>query len=214
MAMTQKLFWNDPYQTQLTTRVARVSGQQVWLEQTIFYAFSGGQESDSGTVGNYTVLDASKQGFDIVYTLADTHDLKVGQSVVVQIDWARRYKLMRLHFAAEMTLQWVYQYCPGIERVGAHIGEDKARIDFAREGSIAVLFEDLLREIAQLTNADRPIVTAFEDESKQRRYWKVEGFAQMACGGTHPRSTAEIGEIRLKRKNIGKGKERIEITLA
>jgi Ser-tRNA(Ala) deacylase AlaX len=35
----------------------------------------------------------------------------------------------------------------------------------------------------------------------------------MACGGTHPRSTAEVGALRLKRKNIGKGKERIEISL-
>lgn len=212
--MTQKLFWDDPYQTQLTTRVTGVSGQQVWLEQTIFYAFSGGQESDSGTIGTYPVLEARKEGLDIVYTLADAHDLQVGAIVDVHIDWDRRYKLMRLHFAAEMILQCVYQFCPGIERIGAHIAQDKSRIDFARDGSIAVLFPQLEQAAAELVSAGSPIITAFEDEPNQRRYWKVEGFATMACGGTHPRTTAEIGGIKLKRKNIGKGKERIEITLA
>lgn len=212
--MTQKLFWDDPYQTQLTTRVAGVSGQQVRLEQTIFYAFSGGQESDHGTIGAYPVLEARKDGLDIVYTLPDTHDLQVGSVVEVHIDWDRRYKLMRLHFAAEMILQCVYQRCPGIERIGAHIGEDKSRIDFARDGSIAVLFPELEQAAAGLVEAGSPIITAFEDEPSQRRYWKVEGFASMPCGGTHPRTTAEIGGIKLKRKNIGKGKERIEISLA
>lgn len=212
--MTQKVFWDDPYQTQLTTRVSGVSGQQVRLEHTIFFAFSGGQESDTGTIGAYAVLEASKQGLDIVYTLPDTHDLRVGDVVEVRIDWSRRYRLMRLHFAAEMILQYVYRYCPGIERIGAHIAEDKSRIDFARDGSIAEFFPELQREAAALVDAASPIVTAFEDEPNQRRFWKVDGFAQMACGGTHPRTTAEIGEIKLKRKNIGKGKERIEITLA
>jgi Ser-tRNA(Ala) deacylase AlaX len=48
--VTGKLFWTDPYQTTLTTTVARVEGAQVWLQDTIFYAFSGGQESDAGTI--------------------------------------------------------------------------------------------------------------------------------------------------------------------
>ncbi|MNW15619.1 Threonyl and Alanyl tRNA synthetase second additional domain protein [compost metagenome] len=64
-----------------------------------------------------------------------------------------------------------------------------------------------------MLSADLPIITAFSDEAAQRRYWHVEGFARMACGGTHPRSTGEIGALKLKRKNTGKGKERIEITL-
>lgn len=212
--MTQKIFWQDPYLSELNTAVAAVRGDQVYLQSTIFFAFSGGQESDAGTLGGYPVLAAAKDGLDIVYTLPSGHALVAGDAVALRIDWERRYRLMRLHFAAEMILQLVYQHCPGIERIGAHISADKARIDFARDDSIAVLFPVLEQEAGALVAAGKPIVTAFTDELAQRRYWEVEGFARMACGGTHPRSTAEIGALTLKRKRLGKGKERIEITLA
>ncbi|MFK4445920.1 alanyl-tRNA synthetase [Caballeronia udeis] len=211
--MTQKVFWSAPYQTELDTVLTQVSGDQVQVEQTVFFAFSGGQESDAGTIGGYPVLLAENQGMNIVYTLPPGHTLKVGDRVTLRIDWDRRYKLMRLHFAAEMVLQLVYKHRPGIERIGAHISPDKARIDFASETSLAALFPVIEQEAGFLTKDDRPILTAFSDEQAGHRYWEVEGFARMACGGTHPRSTAEVGPVRLKRKNTGKGKERIEITL-
>ncbi|AIY43976.1 Alanyl-tRNA synthetase domain protein [Collimonas arenae] len=212
--MVDKLFWQDPYLTALKTKVAAVDDERVRLEETIFFAFSGGQESDAGTIAGHSVLSAEKEGLDIVYTLPAGHGLQAGSDVEIVIDWERRYRLMRLHFAAEMVLQLVYKLRPGIERIGAHISADKARVDFAHEGSIATLFPEIEREAAALSNASRPIVTAFTDEAAQRRYWEVAGFARMACGGTHPRTTAEIGVLKLKRKNTGKGKERIEISLA
>jgi alanyl-tRNA synthetase len=211
--MTQKVFWSAPYQTKLDTVVTQVVGDRVQVEKTIFFAFSGGQESDSGTLGGHPVLVAEKQGLDIAYTLPPEHNLKVGDQVALRIDWDRRYRLMRLHFAAEMVLQLVYKHRPGIERIGAHISRDKARIDFASEVSLAPLLPTIEQEAAFLTKGGLPIVTAFSDEQAERRYWEVEGFARMACGGTHPRTTAEIGLLKLKRKNTGKGKERIEVTL-
>jgi Ser-tRNA(Ala) deacylase AlaX len=211
--MSKKQFWNDAYQTELATVVTAVVGDRVQVAETILFAFSGGQESDAGTLGGFPVLLACKQGLDIVYTLPPEHTLKVGDRVEQRIDWERRYKLMRLHFAAEMILQLVYRHRPGIERIGAHISADKARVDFASEESLGGLLPQLEREAAALIEADRPIVTAFSDEANERRYWEVEGFASMGCGGTHPRSTGEVGPLRLKRKNTGKGKERIEITL-
>ena len=62
--------------------------------------------------------------------------------------------------------------------------------------------------------ADVEIVSGFEDEATERRYWEVPGFARVACGGTHPRRTGEVGAIVLSRKNPGRGVERIEIRLA
>jgi Ser-tRNA(Ala) deacylase AlaX len=103
--MTVKTFWVDPYQTSLVTRVATVAGADITLDATIFFAFSGGQESDHGTIGGHPVLTAQKLGQDLVYTLAGGHGLAVGQQVRVEIDWARRYQLMRLHFAAELVLE-------------------------------------------------------------------------------------------------------------
>ncbi|TDR82860.1 alanyl-tRNA editing protein [Paludibacterium purpuratum] len=214
LSMTRKLFWQDPYRSTLDTHVVAVDDTRIRLAETIFFAFSGGQESDHGTIGGQPVLAAEKDGFDIVYTLAEGHGLQVGDAVTVGIDWPRRYRLMRLHFAGEMVLQLVYQSVPGIQRIGAHIAPDKARIDFALESNIAQLFSVIERRVAELVQQDLPIVTAYHDEANQRRYWKVAGFAEMACGGTHPRTTGEVGRLSLKRKNQGKGKERIEITLA
>lgn len=211
--MTHKIFWSAPYQTELDTVITHLDGDQVQVADTIFFAFSGGQESDAGTLGGHPVLKAEKRDMSIVYTLPTGHGLQVGDAVNMKIDWERRYRLMRLHFAAEMVLQLVYQLRPGIERIGAHIAADKARVDFASESSLAPLFGDIEAATQSLVAAGLPIVTAFSDEQAGRRYWEVEGFARMACGGTHPRTTAEVGKIRLKRKNTGKGKERIEIML-
>ena len=212
--MVRKIFWLDAYRTAHKTRIAGVDNQRVRLEETIFFAFSGGQESDAGSVGGRPVLLAEKEGLDIVYTLPPDHGLQTGDEVEVLIDWDRRYRLMRLHFAAEMVLQIVYQLRPGIERIGAHISPDKARIDFALDASIAALFPQIEAEVAALSAADLPIVTEFADEAAERRHWEVHGFARMSCGGTHPRTTAEVGAIKLKRRNTGRGKERIEITLS
>ncbi|KVW18550.1 alanyl-tRNA editing protein [Burkholderia cepacia] len=211
--MTQKVFWDDPYRTTLDTVVTHVDGERVQVDATIFFAFSGGQESDAGSLGGYQVIRAEKQGLDIVYTLPHDHSLSVGDRVTWRIDWVRRYRLMRLHFAAEMVLQLVYRLRPGIERIGAHIGQDKARIDFASDTSLSPLFPEIESAAADLSMRDLRIVTGFSDVDAQRRFWTVDGFATMACGGTHPASTGEIGMLALKRRNTGKGKERIEVML-
>ena len=63
----KKLFWVNPYQTELKTKVSSVDGNKVTLEETIFFAFSGGQESDHGSIGGYEVLEAKKVGKEIFY---------------------------------------------------------------------------------------------------------------------------------------------------
>lgn len=209
--MTKKIFWEDPYLTELETIVETVHGNQITLKETIFYAFSGGQESDSGTIANYPVLEAKKVGKQIYYTLQSEHQLKPGDSVLVKIDWARRYQLMRLHFAAEVVLELVYQRMPKIEKIGAHIAQDKARIDFKWENNISSLIEGLQVSVQDIIDADENIISAFSDESNERRYWKIHAFSQVPCGGTHIKRTGEIGKIHLKRRNRGKGIERIEI---
>jgi alanyl-tRNA synthetase len=211
--MTKKIFWENPYQTSLQTAIATVNGAEVTVDATIFYAFSGGQESDRGSIAGQPVLEARAQGFDIVYTLPGQHGLVPGQRVLVEIDWERRYRLMRLHFAAELVLALFYREHPGIEKIGAHIGEDKARIDFAWPKSIAALLPGIASAANSLIVSDQKIKSAFDDVENERRYWKIEGFARMPCGGTHLKRTGEIGPIKLKRDNIGRGRERVEIYL-
>lgn len=207
--MTAKLFWQDPYQTSLLTRVRAVRGDEVSLVETIFYANSGGQESDAGTINGWPVLEARKEGLDIWYRLP--HEVAVGEPAQVEVDWPRRYALMRLHFAAELVLELAYRARPGIEKIGAHIAATKSRIDFLMDQPISPLLPALTEQAQALIDADHAIVSAFSDEAAQRRYWEIEGFGRVSCGGTHLRRTGEIGRLRLKRNNIGQGKERIEI---
>jgi len=211
--VTNKLFWEDPYQTHLTTTVSEVAGDLVMLESTIFFAQSGGQESDAGTIAGLPVLTARKEGLEISYQLPPDHRLQVGQLVEVEIDWLRRYCLMRLHFAAEIVLELVYRKFPGIEKIGAHIGSEKARIDFVAEENFNTHIPELESDANELIQRDLTIISEFSDEGSERRYWQIEGFSKVPCGGTHMRSTAEVGEIRLNRRNPGKGKERIEVRL-
>ena len=209
--MTEKRFWSDPYQTTLDTRISWVDGDCIRLQETIFYAFSGGQESDTGTIGGHPVLEASKSSLDIEYRLAGGHGLKHNDPVRVEIDWDRRYRLMRLHFAAELVLEVVYRQLGAVEKLGAHIAADKARIDFYWPENIAPRFQNIVAEAQGTIDRDLEIVSAFSDEKNQVRYWEIEGFARVPCGGTHLKRTGEVGGITLKRKNIGKGKERIEV---
>lgn len=212
--MTKKVFWNDPYRTGLETSVTGVDGDDVTVAETIFFAESGGQESDAGTIGGAPVLAACWQGREIVYTLAAGHGLAPGDRVAIRIDWDRRYRLMRLHFAAELVLELVCRARPGIGKIGAHIAQDKARIDFTLDENISALFPEVEAQVAAIAAADMPITSAFSDAANERRYWQIEGFAQVPCGGTHLRRTGEVGAAALKRRNIGKSKERVEIRLA
>ena len=209
--MTKKIFWKDPYLTQLDTLITSVKDTDITVEQTVFFAFSGGQESDDGTIGNSRVLQARTDGKEIVYTLENGHGLKPGDQVNMKIDWKRRYMLMRLHFAAEIVLELVYQKLGSIKKIGAHIAQDKARIDFEWDGNISKALPDIQKEALRMIEANQEIVSAFSDEEKEKRYWEINGFAKVPCGGTHLKKTGEIGKIELKRKNPGKGKERIEI---
>ncbi|KEQ23356.1 alanine--tRNA ligase-related protein [Paenibacillus tyrfis] len=212
--MVEKVFWTNPYLTELNTRVTSANGDDITVEQTIFYAFSGGQESDSGMIGGFSVQQARKDGQEIIYTLEEGHGLKVGHQVIMTIDWNRRYRLMRLHFAAEVILELAYKYLEGIEKIGAHIAQDKARIDFLWHENISNSFPFIEKESRKIIEANLDIVSAFSDEENGRRYWEVNGFSRVPCGGTHLKKTGEVGEIKLKRNNIGKGKERIEIYIS
>ncbi len=210
--MTQKVFWQDTYLTELTTTITHIDGTDVELASTIFYAESGGQESDSGSIGGIPVIKAEKQGLSIRYTLAHQPDFNLGDEVVIKIDWPRRYALMKLHFAAEVVLELITQNY-ALEKIGAHISQDKSRIDFLTSQPISPLLADIQQQAQAIIDSDQTIESDFSDIQQQRRYWKVAGFAQVPCGGTHLKRTAEVGQIRLKRKNIGKGKERVEISL-
>ena len=181
--MTRFLFWEDPYLRACETTIASVEADTVTLRDTIFFAFAGGQESDLGTIAGRPVFKATQVGRDIRYTLPADHGLAAGQPVRVEIDWARRYRLMRLHFAAELVLELIGREVPDIEKVGAHISPEKARIDFRFDRNISGYLPAVAAAARSIIAADLPIVSAWSDESNLRRFWEIPGFARVACGG-------------------------------
>ncbi len=209
----KKIFWDDPYLTHLDTHISSVTGNVLTFRETIFFACSGGQDSDAGTVNGLPILRAEKAGKEIRYTVPEGHGLTEGAPARLAIDWERRYRLMRLHFAAELVLELVCQNYNHPEKVGANISEDRARVDFLWEGNITAIFPELQRRLQELVAADLPITSCFSDAGNEIRYWEVAGFARVPCGGTHLRRTGEIGPVRLRRRNPGSGRERIEIEL-
>lgn len=208
----RKIFWDNPYQSLLETSVVSVDNNYVLFEETIAFSFSGGQESDRAYVNGLTIVHSVIQGNLIYYVLPDEHGFQPGDVVTMKIDWPRRYRLMRLHFAAELVLELVRQELK-LKKIGAHIAANKARIDFCCDKNISFLFEAILHDYNKLIQKDLKINTGFSDIQNQKRFWEIEGFCKVACGGTHVKSTSEVGFIRLKRVNIGSGKERIEIQL-
>ena len=123
----------------------------------------------------------------------------------------RRFGLMRHHFAAEMVLQLAYQKAPGIVRIGAHIAPQRARIDFEYASALTDLAIEAEREANALVQSNRPILTGFSNEPSQRRFWRVEGFAEMSCGERIHARPARSAIVKVRRRNPGKGKERLEI---
>ncbi len=208
----KKIFWENPYQHTLETHVTSVDGNRVLFDATIAYSFAGGQESDKAWVNGIPILDSMREGNLIYYTLPEEHGLSAGDAVTMTIDWPRRNRLMRLHFAAELILEIVTQNYHW-EKVGAHIAETKSRIDFKSDVNASTLFDAILTQYNEIIRNNLSIEKGYSDIENQRRYWKIEGFAQVPCGGTHVDTTSEVGYVTLKRDRPGKGIERIEIRL-
>lgn len=227
----KKTFWIDPYLSKLETKIKTLQGNEVVLEETIGYSESGGQESDKITLNGIPVT-ASRMDktfpFYIYYTLPEGHGLSIEDRVTMEIDWFRRNRLMRLHFACELVLVLMNRLFnktrDGIElkpsdidtvikKRGAHMSETGARVDFECSTPISEYFPTLMEEYNKIIEADLPIEKGYLNEEKEIRYWRLPNIATVPCGGTHVRSTREVGAITLKRDRANKGVERIRITL-
>ena len=209
---TERLFYKDPYMKETEAKVEEINGKEVVLDKTIFFAFSGGQASDRGTINRIPVVDVRKENHKIVHVLEREPDFKKGETVTLKLEWERRYNLMKLHSAAHLV------YYPFVEElgkpkiIGSNVNPDKARIDFLYDKPITEKIPKIEEKVNQMISQGLEIKTENDEKDPEKRWWRCNGKG-MPCGGTHVRNTSEIGKIKLKRKNIGAGKERVEIAL-
>ncbi len=209
----KKLFWDNPYLTNCNAKITSIDGMKVNLDQTIFYAFSGGQASDLGTIGGINVVEAIEEDKEnIVYVLEKEPNFEVGYEVEVIIDGERRRKIRNLHSAAHIVCYFVEKKLGKLECIGSNVSVDKARLDYLFEGSISEHLTEIEVKVNDFISDSNEVVIKNDDEKPELRWW-ICGEMKMLCGGTHVKNTKEICKVKLKRKNIGSGKERIEVTL-
>jgi len=211
---TLRLYWIDPYISQFKATVESIMGRDVVLDGTYFYPQGGGQIYDTGTISGLKVVSVRREDDQILHTLESEPTFQVGSEVECRIDWDRRYKIMRLHSAAHL-LYYSMQEEFGEECKPASPGltdDTKSREDYLfKEKPDPLRLQRVEERVNDLVRAKLTINTWSEGET---RYWKIDPYPAMLCGGTHPKNTSEIGTVKVSRgKKPGAGKERIEITL-
>lgn len=214
MLETIRLYDDDPYLKKIEARVVNINGNQVEFDKTIFYPESGGQTGDTGTIGGVRVLDTHICNGRIFHETESPLQVFLGRTVEIELDWGRRYRIMKLHSASHLMEYFLFQKLGPLDRLGSSVDEKKDRSDYAYEGRLTS--EDLVA-VGEETNAfigeGYDITIESDPDQPGKRIWRC-GYIEMPCGGTHVMNTSEIGSIKLKRKNPGKGKERVETSLS
>jgi misacylated tRNA(Ala) deacylase len=231
--MTKELFRKDSYLKECDADVTAVEGQAVAVDRTVFYPLGGGQPGDTGSItwpaGNVRIIDTRYgDSGEILHVVEEGGPLPpVGETVHLQLDWERRYRHMRMHTAMHL-LGAVLRY--GV--TGGNISAEKSRLDFDMEDSVdKEAVADAMQALVEADHAIscRWISDAELDENPELvrtmsvqpprgkgevRLLEIEGVDLQPCGGTHLKSTAEVGKVRIgKVEKKGRRNRRVNIHL-
>jgi misacylated tRNA(Ala) deacylase len=231
--VTEELFREDSYLRNCDAAVVAIDGNSLTLDRTVFYPLGGGQPGDTGTLswdgGSAAIVD-TRYGEDgsISHYLEEGAAIpSVGDTVHVELDWDRRYRHMRMHTAMHL-LGTVLHY--GV--TGGNISAEKSRLDFDMEESVdkdavGAALQKLVSEnhavscrwISEEELDSQPELVRTMSVRPPRgkgsiRLLEIEGVDLQPCGGTHLKSTAEVGAVRIgKVENKGKHNRRVNIHL-
>lgn len=216
--MAEKIFHQNAYDTACNSKVVAVEGNAVILDRTVFYGESGGQPGDTGTLNSVKVIETKVREGDkeILHVVEDASKFKPGDEVSGMIDWERRLRIMRTHTALHLIYQVAEMLFGKCSSTGSGIkGSGEGHVDISAEKRIAgELVQQLEAKCNEAIAKGASVSAFFDEERKDYRYIQILGFEKMPCGGTHVKDILEIGAIKLKRENVGKGKDRIVVTLS
>ncbi len=236
---TECLFRDDSYLRDCEARVVAVTEQGgAVLDRTVFYAASGGQPGDSGIL---TLADGRQVPIaTAVYTDAAKTEIahvpapgaaafKAGDRVTATIDWDKRHARMRMHTALHL-LSAALPYAV----TGGSVGESESRLDF--DIPEAGLDKDAITaQVNEMIASNAPVTSRWISDAEleanpglvktmsvkppkgtgQVRLIEIEGLDLQPCGGTHVRSTAEIGKVLVTQiEKKGKQNRRVRLALA
>lgn len=221
----------DSYQKEFNAQVTKVEGNFIVLGKSLFYPSSGGQPHDTGKImkdnRKFNVIFVKKLSQDISHEV-DKPGLQVGDHVKCIIDWDRRYKLMKGHTSAHIVSEIIHKKTQALI-TGNQIDLDKIRIDFSLDNFDKEKFKEYIEEANQIIQQDLPISISFttRDEAmklpqisklakglpefiKDIRLVSIGNFDIQADGGTHVKSTKEIGTLEfINAENKGKNNRRL-----
>ena len=235
--MRELLFRDNAYLRSCGARAIAADPAGIRLDRTVFYPTGGGQPGDTGilrlTTGrDIAIVDTIKgaEPDEVIHVPAPGSELPdPGTELVAEIDWARRYRLMRMHTCLHLLCSIV----PGAV-TGGQVSDGRGRLDFDVPGSsldkdaIAARLNALIaeahpvgprwitdEELAAKPELVRTMSVKPPSGMGRVRLMEIEGVDLQPCGGTHVRNIAEIGGIRvLKIRSEGKHNKRVEIALS
>jgi len=218
--MTERLYYSDSYLRSFGAQVLEVAadGLTVYLDRTAFYPASGGQPADTGSIAGRAVVDVVDEGERIAHRL--NAPLAAGAADCA-IDWERRFDHMQQH-SGQHLLSAVFSETFALHTVSFHLGAESATIDLEGPAVEPRTVVEAERRANALVFENRPLTVEFEDAaaaSGLRKASEREGTLRIvsiadldrsACGGTHVRSTGEIGPILLRKLEKVRDATRVE----
>ena len=218
--MTEFVFRSDSYLRSLEARVIEIQPDgAIALDRTIFYAASGGQPGDTGRLvvdGTAAAITATihpdGDKTRILHVPAEGQPrFEPGVAVAAEIDWDRRYRLMRMHTALHL-LSVVFPF----PVTGGSVGEDKGRLDFDMP-EVPANLDELQARLNELVAGNHPVTDEWITDEEMAanasliktmkvkppmgqgrvRLIRIGDVDLQPCGGTHVRNTSEIGQLRL-----------------
>ena len=219
---TRRLYYDDAYEKEFKARVvycevlppnlsAGITGT-VWgliLDRTAFYPTSGGQPNDTGKIGDANVLDVRDEGDEILHLV----DRKPSDpDVNCCVNWPRRFDHMQQH-TGQHLLSAMFLERFGLPTVSFHLGEELCTIDLRGPEPTEIILEGAERAANQVVFENRPVNVRYGtadqlsqlgvrrevDRSGILRAIEIEAADLQPCGGTHVKSTGQIGVVLVRR---------------
>jgi len=219
--MTDRLYYTDARLTEFTAKVVEVTGDRVYLDRTAFYPTSGGQQFDTGTLGDARVVDVVDEKERIAHVLEKPARFSAGEEVKARVDALRRFDHMQQH-TGQHLLSAVFEELFGHKTISVHFGDESSTLDL----DVASLSRELAlkaeRRANEIVFENRPVTVAFQDaalatglrkavdRTGEIRIVEIAGIDRSACGGTHVGGTGEIGAVVVRRVEKYKQATRVE----
>lgn len=210
----ERIYYDDSYCTSFQgVVIAQTQSGKQWhvqLDRTAFYPTSGGQPHDTGMIDDEPVIDVVVQDGSVVHVLERA--LSLGQAVTGKVNWARRFDHMQQH-CGQHILSRSFERLYDMETMGFHLGTESVTIDLRVDSLTWEEIEAAEHMANQVIWEDRIIHARFvapeaiagfdlrqpPKVNENIRIVSIDGFDDNACGGTHPKSTGQVGQIKVTR---------------